>query len=137
MSGHRPALVLCAWLLAFAAVPAFAHHSFAAYDKTKIVNLKGTIKSFQWVNPHVQILVYVEPAGGGAPEIWSVETTSPGVLTRSGWTRNSLKPGDRVSVDISPLRDGSHGGGLDKVTLLDTGQVLTVTFASEDKPDTP
>jgi hypothetical protein len=129
--------VLGACLLTFGAVRAVAHHSFAAYDKTKTVNLKGTIKSFQWVNPHVQILVYVEPAGGGAPETWSVETTSPGVLTRSGWTRNSLKPGDRVSVDISPLRDGSHGGGLDKVTLLDTGQVLTVTFASEDKPDTP
>ena len=137
MSARRPALVLGACLLAFGAVRTFAHHSFAAYDKTKTVNLKGTIKSFQWVNPHVQILVYVEPAGGGAPETWAVETTSPGVLTRSGWTRNSLKPGDRVSVDISPLRDGSHGGGLDKVTLLDTGQVLTVTFASEDKPDTP
>jgi hypothetical protein len=137
LSPRRLTLVLGACLLAFGAVRAVAHHSFAAYDKTKTVNLKGTIKSFQWVNPHVQILVYVEPAGGGAPETWSVETTSPGVLTRSGWTRNSLKPGDRVSVDISPLRDGSHGGGLDKVTLLDTGQVLTVTFASEDKPDTP
>ncbi len=134
---RRHAFALCACLLTTGALPAFAHHSFAAYDKNKIVNLKGTIKSFQWVNPHVQILVYVQPAGGGAPETWGVETTSPGVLTRSGWTRNSLKPGDRVSVDLNPLRDGSHGGGLDKITLLDTGQVLTVTFASEDKPDTP
>jgi len=134
---RRRALALGAWVLASVAIPAFAHHSFAAYDKTKIVTLKGTIKTFQWVNPHVQILVYVEPTGGGAPETWNVETTSPGVLTRSGWSRNSLKPGDRVSVDLNPLRDGSHGGGLAKITLLDTGQVLTVSFASEDKPDTP
>jgi hypothetical protein len=131
------AVALCACLLTASALPAFAHHSFAAYDKTKIVNLKGTVKSFQWVNPHVQILVYVEPPGGGAPETWVVETTSPGVLTRSGWVRSSLKPGDRVSVDLNPLRDGSHGGGLDKITLLETGQVLTVTFASEDQPDKP
>jgi hypothetical protein len=137
MIRRHHAVALCACLFTAIVSPTFAHHSFAAYDKTKIVNLKGTIKSFQWVNPHVQILVYVEPAGGGAPETWAVETTSPGVLTRSGWTRGSLKPGDRVSVDLNPLRDGSHGGGLDKITLLDTGQVLTVTFASEDKADTP
>ena len=117
----------CAW-------PAFGHHSFAAYDKTKTVTLKGTVKTFQWTNPHVVIWLLVQPADGGAVQEWPVETTSPGVLTRSGWTRHSVNPGDRVSVEFHPLRDGSHGGGLMSVTLLDTGQKLEASFGAVEKP---
>jgi Family of unknown function (DUF6152) len=113
--------------------PVYGHHSFAVYDRTKVLNLKGDVKSFQWTNPHVVIWFTVKPEGGGAPEEWGVETTSPGVLTRSGWTRNSIKPGDHVSVEFNPLRDGSHGGGLNSVTLLDTGVKLTASFAAPDK----
>ena len=58
-----------------------------------------------------------------------------GVLTRSGWTRHSLNPGDRVSVEFNPLRDGSHGGGLNSVTLLATGQKLRADFATSEKPE--
>jgi hypothetical protein len=108
-----------------------AHHSFAMFEPTKILTLKGTVKAFQWTNPHVVLWVMVQPDGGGAPQEWSLETTSPGVLTRSGWTRNSLKPGDRVSAVISPLRDGSHGGSLNSVTLVDTGQKLVPSFGKE------
>jgi hypothetical protein len=114
------------------AVPVRAHHSFAVYDRTKTLNVKGTVKTFQWTNPHVVIWVVVQPAGGGAPEEWSFETTSPGVLTRSGWTRHSVNPGDHVSIDYHPLRDGSHGGGIEAVTLTDTGQKLEVQF--QEKP---
>jgi hypothetical protein len=114
-----------------AASPALAHHSFAMYEPTKTLTLKGTVKTFQWTNPHVVIWVLVQPDGGGAPQEWSIETTSPGVLTRGGWTRQSIKPGDRVSVTFSPLRDGSHGGGLNSVTLLDTGQKLVAGFGKE------
>ena len=64
--------------------PAGAHHSFAVYERTKVVTLKGTVKTFQWTNPHVVIWLLVTPAGGGEPEEWGLETTSPGVLTRSG-----------------------------------------------------
>jgi hypothetical protein len=117
-----------------AVLPASAHHAFAAYDRTKTLTLKGTIKTFQWTNPHVVVWLVVQPPGGGAPEEWSVETTSPGVLTRSGWTRHSLNVGDRVSVEFNPLRDGSHGGGLNSVTLLDTGQKLVASFAAQEKP---
>lgn len=117
-----------------AALPALAHHSFAIYERTKMLTLKGTIKTFQWTNPHVVIWVMVQPEGGGEPQEWSVETTSPGVLTRSGWTRHSLNAGDRVSVNFYPLRDGSHGGGLNSVTLLDTGQTLQANFAAQEKP---
>jgi hypothetical protein len=112
--------------------PAAAHHSFAMYEPTKTMTLKGTVKSFQWTNPHVILWVLVQPEGGGAPQEWSLETTSPGVLTRNGWTRQSLKTGDRVSVTFSPLRDGSRGGGLNSVTLLDTGQTLIPKFGKEE-----
>ena len=119
---------------AAASWPAFAHHSFAVYDRTKTLTLKGTVKTFQWTNPHCVVWVLVQPEGGGEPQEWSIETTSPGVLTRGGWTRNSIKPGDRVSVEFNPLRDGSHGGGLNSVTLLDTGQKLSASFAASEKP---
>ena len=112
--------------------PAVAHHSFAMYEPTKTLTLKGTVKSFQWTNPHVVVWVLVQPEDGGAVQEWSLETTSPGVLTRNGWTRQSLKAGDRVSVTFSPLRDGSRGGGLNSVTLLDTGQTLIPKFGKEE-----
>jgi hypothetical protein len=140
-SGYFKASVLLAGLAALAASwPVFAHHSFAVYDRTKILTLKGDVKTFQWTNPHCVIWFVVKPEGGGEAQEWGVETTSPGVLTRSGWTRNSLKPGDHVAVEFNPLRDGSHGGGLNSVTLLDTGQKLTASFMppdkeSKDKPD--
>ncbi len=120
--------------ICIAALPALAHHSFALYDHTRTLTLKGTVKAFQWTNPHVVIWLVVKPDGGGEPQEWSVETTSPGVLTRSGWTRKSVNPGDHVSVEFNPLRDGSHGGGLKSVTLLDTGQTLRADFAAGEKP---
>jgi hypothetical protein len=123
-------------LAAFAALPAAAHHSFAIYDQSKTITIRGSVKTFQWSNPHCVIWVLAQPPGGGEPEEWSVETTSPGVLTRFGWTRNSVKPGDRVSVELAPLRDGAHGGRLDTLTLLDTGQKLAAaSIRDSGKPD--
>jgi Family of unknown function (DUF6152) len=129
----KQAGLLLAVVGATAAWPAYAHHSFAVYDRTKVLTLKGDVKSFQWTNPHVVIWFVVKPEGGGDAQEWGVETTSPGVLTRSGWTRNSIKAGDHVAVEFSPLRDGSHGGGLNSVTLLDSGVKLTASFAAPDK----
>jgi Family of unknown function (DUF6152) len=125
---NRSSLGILLAALIGAASPALAHHSFAMYEPTKTLTLKGTVKTFQWTNPHVVIWILVQPEGGGAVQEWSIETTSPGVLTRAGWTRQSIKPGDRVSVTFSPLRDGSHGGGLNSVTLVDTGQKLVAGF---------
>jgi hypothetical protein len=124
-----PAFILAAALNA--AAPASAHHSFAMFEPTKTLTFKGTVKTFQWTNPHVILWVLMQPDGGGAAQEWSLETTSPGVLTRAGWTRQSLKAGDRVSVVLSPLRDGSRGGSLNSVTLLDTGQTLVPSFGKE------
>jgi hypothetical protein len=113
------------------AVPVRAHHSFAMYEPTKTLTFKATVKAFQWTNPHTILWVLVQPKDGGPAQEWSLETTSPGVLTRAGWTRQSIKAGDRVSVTLSPLRDGSHGGSLNSVTLLDTGKTLVPGFAKE------
>ena len=137
MNSSRLKLAFAAILLAGTAVsrPAFAHHSFAVYDRSKVLTLKGNVKTFQWTNPHCVVWVLVQPDGAGDPQEWSFETTSPGVLTRGGWTRSSVKAGDRVSIEFFPLRDGSHGGGLKSVTLLDTGQKLSASFADSEKPD--
>jgi hypothetical protein len=128
ISLKRSSMGILLAVMVAAASPAMAHHSFAMYEPTKTLTLKGTVKTFQWTNPHVVVWILVQPDDGGAAQEWSLETTSPGVLTRAGWTRQSLKTGDRVSVTFSPLRDGSRGGGLNSVTLLDTGQTLVASF---------
>jgi hypothetical protein len=114
--------------------PSQAHHSFAMFDPNQVTTVTGTVKEFQWVNPHVILWVYAAAPEGQPPELWSIELTSPGNLTRLGWTRHSIKPGDKIAVEISPLRDGTHGGGFRKATLTDTGQVLTANFRDLEKP---
>jgi len=103
----------------------------------KVVALKGTVKDFEWSNPHVSLWVLVPPPTGGEAELWTVELTSPGNLTRLGWTRHSLKAGDHVVVEINPLRNGQHGGGFRKVTLTDTGQSLGGALRDLEKPSNP
>lgn len=113
--------------------PADAHHSFAMFDSSKARTLKGVVKEFRWVNPHVSLFVLAEGANGGASELWAVELTSPGNLARLGWTRKSLKPGDKVLVEINPLRNGEKGGGFRKATLVETGQVLQARLLDIEK----
>ena len=113
---------------------ALAHHSFAMFDFSRTITLKGEVKEFQWTNPHVILWVVGSAAPGAAPEAWAIELTSPGNLTRLGWTKRSLKTGDRVLVDLNPLRDGGHGGGFRKVTLTDTGHVLVANLRDQERP---
>jgi hypothetical protein len=115
--------------------PLFAHHSFAMYDSTKTVVIEGTVKEFQWTNPHAILWVLEGPRDDKqAPELWTVELpTSPGNLTRMGWTKRSLNPGERVAVEINPLRDGKRGGSFKKVTLADSGKVLTANLRDVDE----
>ena len=111
-------VVLAACLTAAAATPAGAHHSFAMFDRTQQVTLKGTIKDFQYNNPHSWIQLIVTPPAGGEEE-WTIEALSPNVLNRTGWKRTSLVPGEKVTLVIYPMRDGTHGGNLISVTLPD------------------
>ena len=99
-----------------AAFQASAHHSFAMFDNSKSVTLEGTIKEFQWSNPHIWVQVLVKDLDGNEVE-WSVEGGSPNGLARQGWKRNSLKPGDRTSIVIHPLKDGNPGGSLQAITV--------------------
>ncbi len=88
---------------------ALAHHSFAMFDQSKSVTLQGTVKDFRWTNPHVFIQLLVKTEGGSEEE-WSIEMTSPEHLARVGWRPGTLKPGDKVTLVIHPMRDGSAGG---------------------------
>jgi hypothetical protein len=94
--------------LAICAVPAFAHHSFAMFDAEKSMTLQGTVKEFQWTNPHSWILIVVMKAG--APEQWALELGSPGGLAKEGWLPKTLTPGMAVTATFHPLKDGSNGG---------------------------
>ena len=106
-----------------AVLPASAHHSFAMFDPKEVRTLKGRVAEFRWANPHVALFVQLDGVEG-TEGIWSVELTSPGNLTRMGWSRDTLKRGDRVEVEVNPLRDGRHGGGFREVTLLDSGKTM-------------
>ncbi len=95
-----------------------AHHSFAMFDRDKQVTLSGTVKEFQWTNPHIFIQLVVENAAGSSEE-WSIEGASPNMLFRRGWTNQSFKPGDKVTVVVNPLKDGSRGGNFVQASLPD------------------
>ncbi len=105
-----------------ASLAASAHHSFAVFDRTKTVQLTGTVSDFQWTNPHAWIQVMVPDAKGRLTE-WGVECGSPNMMLRSGWKKSLLKPGDKVTAIVNPLRDGKPNGALVTITLAD-GTVL-------------
>ena len=97
--------------------PALAHHSFAMFDMSQTKAISGTVTDFQWTNPHTWIWLEVPTATGGEP--WGIEGMSPNFLERRGWTKNTLKVGDKVTVFIHPVKDGGKGGSFVKVTLPD------------------
>ena len=101
---------------------AAAHHSFAMFDQTQQVTLKGTVSEFQWTNPHAWIHLDV-PNANGVKDTWQVELNSPNNLKRQGWKSTSVKPGDQVTLVLNPLKDGSKGGLFVSITLPD-GSVL-------------
>lgn len=108
---------IAAAALALLAAPVAAHHSFAMFDKSKETWLDGTVKEFQWANPHVFIQLSV-PVRGRVVE-WSLEGGSPNILSRNGWKRTSLKAGDKVRILIYPLRSGDPGGSFLEVHKAD------------------
>lgn len=107
------------------ATSASAHHSGAMFDRDKEVKLEGTIKSFGWTNPHSWIEINV-PNAKGEVETWGVEMNSPNNLARMGWKSTSLKPGDKVTISVRPLRTGEHGGSFMRAVFPD-GRVLGET----------
>ena len=102
--------------------PALAHHSFAMFDRDHAVTLVGAIKEFQWTNPHSWIQIEA-PDDKGVVREWSIESQSTGTLSREGWRPGSFKPGDKVTIKIFPMKDGSPGGTF-VGAILANGQTL-------------
>lgn len=96
--------------------PATAHHSFAMYDHENQVKLPGTVSDFKWQNPHV----YIElDTPTGKNQHYTIECANPGILNRIGWKFNMIKPGDKITVIVAPLRTGEQGALLKQVELAD------------------
>jgi len=109
-------------LVLLLASPLLAHHSFAMFDHTRTVNLKGSVTRFQWTNPHAYIEIDV-PDAKGATTHFSLECTSINMMQRAGWRSNMIKAGDKVKAVAAPLINGDPGGLLLEITLPD-GKVL-------------
>jgi hypothetical protein len=132
-----PKIVFLAVSLTLGLVPGFggiaaAHHSTAAYDDEHPLTMEGTVKAVNWTNPHISFVVEADVKNGEAATTWVFEVSSPGVLTRSGWTKRSLQPGDHAVFRYGPLRDGNPGGHLLKVTLP-SGQELNYSLTPADQ----
>jgi hypothetical protein len=103
-------------VLAFCGSAALAHHSFAMFDNTKSMTIEGTVKEFQWTNPHSWVQLMVKDAAGKEVE-WSIEGGSPNGLSRQGWKRTAIKAGDKAKVIIHPMKDGAPGGSLVEISI--------------------
>jgi Family of unknown function (DUF6152) len=101
-----------------------AHHGQAVYDENNPIQLKGTVISFDWINPHCFVNLDVKDEKGNVVH-WIAETVNPGKLARAGWTKDSLKPGDHVTLILTPARNGAHLGHFYKLTFAD-GRELTI-----------
>jgi hypothetical protein len=104
--------------LALACSTAGAHHSFAMFDLAKDVTVEARIKEVQFTNPHVWLQILVTDDKGVETE-WSIESGAPGMMLRNGWKPSTLKPGDKVTLTMHPLRNGNPGGSLVKVKVPD------------------
>ena len=116
---NRWAVIASSILLAQAAA---AHHSTSMYDRGAPITIDAEVVEFRWVNPHLNLTVVDTAQASG--KNWSIEMSSPGVLTRSGWTKRTFNPGDKITVKFGPLRNGEAGGYFLEATLAD-GKVMT------------
>ena len=129
----RSSLLAMMTALAFAAGEAHAHHSYAMFDMQKEVKLEGTVREFQWTNPHIWIQLMVRDDNGREVE-WGIECNSTSTMGRVGWTRRSLQAGDRISVVIHPLKTSNEPGGA-LVSATVNGRTLTESNVGAPAPE--
>ena len=128
------AIAVCGVGLFVASAPVVAHHSFAAeFDAAKPIKLSGSVTKIEWMNPHAYFYIDVKDDAGKVDN-WGMEMGSPNGLMRQGWTRNSLKIGDVVTVEGSRAKDGSNIGNARSVTLADGTRLFA---ASSQQTTTP
>jgi Family of unknown function (DUF6152) len=124
---------LTAVAVAACTASALAHHSFAMFDAQKTVVLEGTVKQFEWVNPHSWLRIMVNDEKTGNSVLWAIELSSPSRLVTMGLRANSMKPGDAVSVTIHPMKDGARGGQFIQAVLADGKAVLRANARDENE----
>ena len=124
-------LAACAALAV--APPALAHHSTAAFDMEKTIEITGTVEDFQWTNPHTWTNVKVEGSDESAG-IYGLEGMSPNYLGRNGWTKSTLKPGDKLTFEVHPLKDGRRGGFMVAVKLPDGTLLYNLPHRDDNSP---
>jgi Family of unknown function (DUF6152) len=127
MNSKRAILLAVILGLLMVSAPMFAHHGNSAYDMSKSVPVKATITKFEYTNPHTQVYYDVTDEKGEV-EHWVAETTNPAMLNRVGWSKESLKPGDQVTLFVNPNKVGAKVTFLQKVVFTD-GKELTTAKA--------
>ena len=130
MKGERTRCVALTAAFFLISIPLLAHHGASEYDMTKIVTLPATVKELQFVNPHTLLVFTVKDDSGKTME-WEGELPSPNLLSRRGWSRNTLKPGDQVTVIGSPAKNGEKGMQVKKLVFPD-GHELPGTVLPPD-----
>ena len=125
-------LLAGAFALMSMAVPAVAHHSFAAqFDRSKPITLNGSVTKLEWINPHARFFIDVKDAAGKVTN-WEVELASPNGLMRRGWTRSSLKAGQMITVQGWVAKDGSSVANAQAVTLSDGKKVFAGSSGDDE-----
>jgi hypothetical protein len=115
------------------AASALAHHSFAMFDAQKTVTMQGTVKEFEWVNPHSWLRFTVNDEKTGKPVVWAIELSSPGRLVTMGMRADSVRAGDQVSVTFHPMKDGTRGGQFIQAVLPGGKEVIRANARDENE----
>jgi DNA/RNA endonuclease YhcR with UshA esterase domain len=131
----RDAMIGTMFVLAAGALPVQAHHSFAAeYDANKPITITGTVTKLEWMNPHARFYIDVKEADGTITK-WNFELGALPVLLKQGWRKDSLKPGDQITVEGSRAKDGSSTGNARTVKLADGRRVFGGSSGGDAPPN--